>query len=230
MVKKMRVLRVLCVAACAQAGWIDADTPHDERTIRGYGDGAKHTLVMSDEFETPHRSFKDGQDPRWTAVHKNDYTNKALQYYHEAHATTFNGTLRLTTTDEDTEFMSHQVKNKEKVTVKVRKHFRSAMLQGWDKFCFRGGVLEIRAKLPGRWDVGGLWPGLWMMGNLARATYVASSQRMWPFSHEPCDRSNQRKQEVSGCAIRPHFGLNSRQGRGAPEIDLLEVMPGADSA
>ena len=107
---------------------------------------------------------------------------------------------------------------------------RSAMLQGWDKFCFRGGVLEIRAKLPGRWDVGGLWPGLWMMGNLARATYVASSQRMWPFSHEPCDRSNQRKQEVSGCAIRPHFGLNSKQGRGAPEIDLLEVMPGADSA
>ena len=86
------------------------------------------------------------------------------------------------------------------------------MLQGWDKFCFRGGVLEIRAKLPGRWDVGGLWPGLWMMGNLARATYVASSQRMWPFSHEPCDRSNQRKQEVSGCAIRPHFGLNSKQG------------------
>ena len=29
-------------------------------------------------------SFKDGEDPRWTAVHKNDYTNKALQYYHEA--------------------------------------------------------------------------------------------------------------------------------------------------
>ena len=47
----------------------------------GYGDNSKHTLVMSDEFETPHRSFKDGEDPRWTAVHKNDYTNKALQYY-----------------------------------------------------------------------------------------------------------------------------------------------------
>ena len=46
----MRVLRALCLAACAQAGWIDADTPHDKRTITGYGDSSKHTLVMSDEF------------------------------------------------------------------------------------------------------------------------------------------------------------------------------------
>lgn len=222
----MRVLNALCVAACANAGWIDTDTPNDARTITGYGDGAAHALVMSDEFDVPDRSFRDGQDPRWTAVHKNDYTNKALQFYHEAHATTSNGSLKLTTTHEDTEFLSHQVKNKKRVTVKVRKHYRSAMLQGWNKFCFRGGVLEIRAKLPGRYDVGGLWPGLWMMGNLARATYVASSQNMWPFSYEPCARSTQRKQEVSGCAIRPHFGLNAKQGRGAPEIDLLEVMPG----
>ena len=180
-------LRALAVAACAQAGWIDADTPNTSGRSELRRRRETHSLVMSDEFETPHRSFKDGEDPRWTAVHKNDYTNKALQYYHEAHATTFNGTLKLTTTDEDTEFMSHQVKNKEKVTVKVRKHFRSAMLQGWDKFCFRGGVPRIRAKLPGRWDVGGLWPGLWMMGNLARATYVARRSA----SHGPAiDRIN----------------------------------------
>ena len=67
----MRVL--LCVAACARAGWIDADTPKNAQTITGYGDNKKHTLVMSDEFETPHRSFKDGEDPRWTAINKNDY-------------------------------------------------------------------------------------------------------------------------------------------------------------
>ena len=111
----MRVLALRCAlcVACAQAGWIDADTPKNAQTITGYGDNSKHTLVMSDEFETTGRSFRDGEDPRWTAVHKNDYTNKALQYYHEAHATTWNGTLKLTTTDEDTEFMSHQVKNKE---------------------------------------------------------------------------------------------------------------------
>ena len=50
---------------------------------------------MSDEFETPHRSFKDGEDPRWTAVHKNDYTNKAFSTITKPVATTWNGTLKL---------------------------------------------------------------------------------------------------------------------------------------
>lgn len=27
------------------------------------------------------RTFGDGHDPRWTAMHKNDYTNQALQFY-----------------------------------------------------------------------------------------------------------------------------------------------------
>ncbi|CAN0462339.1 unnamed protein product, partial [Laminaria digitata] len=27
------------------------------------------------------RTFHDGRDPRWTALHKNDYTNHALQFY-----------------------------------------------------------------------------------------------------------------------------------------------------
>ena len=45
-------------------------------------------------------------------------------------------------------------------------------------------------------------------------------------SYEDCSRTDQRRQEVSGCSPRPHFGLNPGQGRGAPEIDLLEVMPG----
>ena len=79
----MRALALRCAlcVACARAGWIDADTPKNAQTITGYGDDSKHTLVMSDEFETPHRSFKDGEDPRWTTINKNDYTNKALQYY-----------------------------------------------------------------------------------------------------------------------------------------------------
>jgi hypothetical protein len=46
--------------------------------------------------------------------------------------------------------------------------------------------------------------------------------------YDTCSREDQRKQEVSACAPRPHFGLNPKQGRGAPEIDLLEVMPGND--
>ena len=43
--------------------------------------GKTYDLVMSDEFNIPGRSFADGNDPRWTAMNKNDYTNAALQYY-----------------------------------------------------------------------------------------------------------------------------------------------------
>ena len=42
---------------------------------------SEHTLVMSDEFNTPGRTFQDGLDPLWTALDKNDYTNNALHYY-----------------------------------------------------------------------------------------------------------------------------------------------------
>lgn len=42
--------------------------------------------VFSDEFETEGRSFADGQDPRWTAIDKNDYTNNALHYYKHENA------------------------------------------------------------------------------------------------------------------------------------------------
>ncbi|GMF14573.1 unnamed protein product [Phytophthora fragariaefolia] len=47
---------------------------------------------------------------------------------------------------------------------------------------------------------------------------------MWPFSYDKCepdlfDPSNQR---ISACNDNPGYGLNPNQGRGAPEIDVLE--------
>lgn len=39
-----------------------------------------------------------------------------------------------------------------------KKYVQSAMLQGWNKFCFTGGIVEFSARLPGKPDVGGLWP------------------------------------------------------------------------
>lgn len=86
--------------------------------------------------------------------------------------------------------------------------------------------MEVRAQLPGLWNVGGLWPALWLMGNLARATYVGSSDWVWPWSFGKCDRKLQPKQLVSACNPYPHFDLDGYVGRGAPEIDLLEAMPG----
>lgn len=39
-----------------------------------------------------------------------------------------------------------------------KKDVQSAMLQGWNKFCFTGGIVEFKAKLPGSASIGGLWP------------------------------------------------------------------------
>ena len=100
------------------------------------------------------------------------------------------------------------------------------VIQGWNKFCFTGGILEVRAKLPGEAYIGGLWPAIWMLGNMARATYVGSANWIWPWSMEKCNRNLQKSQLISGCNADSHYGMAHYHGRGAPEIDMLEAMPG----
>ena len=77
--------------------------------------------------------------------------------------------------------------------------------------------------------IGGLWPAAWLLGNLGRATYEASTNRMWPWSYQTCDRDLQHAQEISGCDETSHFSMKKGKGRGATEIDLIEVMPGPSS-
>lgn len=102
------------------------------------------------------------------------------------------------------------------------------MIQSWNKFCFTGGILEVNASLPGKPDVGGLWPAIWLLGNLGRATFMTSTNRLWPWSQPKCNPDLREAQEINGCDNIYHYGLNEGQGRGATEIDLLEAMPGTD--
>ena len=53
---------------------------------------------------TWHQTLYSSHDPRWTAVHKNDYTNSALQYYNENLATTHAGALNISTVLHDVTF------------------------------------------------------------------------------------------------------------------------------
>lgn len=79
------------------------------------------------------------------------------------------------------------------------KNYTSGMIQTWNKFCFTGGVLEMSIELPGESDSGGIvhdrsprvcivfsactnmfdplgiWPAAWLVGNLARATFLNST-------------------------------------------------------
>ena len=211
------------------AGWIDPDTPENKRTIVSYTDGLTYDVVMSDEFERSGRTFKDGHDPMWTGIDRPDEDQtsngkKSLQYYNSSTISTKNGNLVIKTTNEDTKWRGWNPYKKRYETMK--RHFKSGMLQSWNKFCFTGGILEIDVHFPGAHDIGGLWPAVWLLGNLGRATYESSTNLMWPWSYNECNRELQHAQELSACDITTHYSLNKHQGRGATEIDMIEVMPG----
>lgn len=207
-------------------GWIDPDTNNDEsiQFTNSLVDNTKYSLVFSDEFSVEGRTFHDGQDSRWTSIHKDDYTNFALQFYNSDLVHTSSGYLNISTIVKDTSFHFESGPKKSTKT----KNYQSGMIQGWNKFCFTGGIVEISAKLPGKYDIGGFWPAVWLLGNLARATYVGSSNNIWPWSYDTCRYDIIKEQAISSCNVVNHYGLHSKQGRGAPEIDILEAMPGVD--
>jgi beta-glucanase (GH16 family) len=206
--------------------WVDPDSPEKAlaTTALSPGDDRDFELVFSDEFEQDGRTFHDGNDPRWTALNKNDYTNLALHFYSDENAITSNGVLNITAERKDNTYKAFNETSKK--YYRDKKHVQSAMLQGWNKFCFTGGIVEFRAQLPGDPSTGGLWPALWMLGNLARATYVGSSDFMWPYSYNKCDPKRMMSQEINACQKVSHYGMEPGVGRGAPEIDLIESMQG----
>lgn len=223
--------------------WCDKATPSEfRRTLDSTGQ--EHELVFSDEFNELGRDLANGNDARWTAIDHSDYTNGSPMRYTPAAVTTVADrgamirtstnlskhdmiwkeydepyhSLRLTTTNiSGTEYAK-----------KVNKTFAGGMVQSWNKFCFTGGVVEINAKFP----LGaGFWPALWLFGNLGRAAFVSSNDGLWPFSFEDCDPAWEEQpvpedgyaQRISGCNATPGPGLHPYQGRGATEVDIVEV-------
>jgi hypothetical protein len=63
--------------------WVDPDTPADRQTYSTsrYEGTSKWSLVMSDEFNEPGRSFRPGEDHVWTSLEKPDGVNAALEVY-----------------------------------------------------------------------------------------------------------------------------------------------------
>lgn len=126
------------------------------------------------------------------------------------------------------------------------------MLTSWNKFCFTTGYIEVNVSLPGSGAVAGLWPGVWTMGNLGRAGYGATTEGTWPYSYDTCDLgsfpsqmdkqgnpsssltdgwqggqlSNLPGQRLSACTCpgSDHPGPSVGNGRGAPELDILEAQ------
>ena len=188
---------------------------------------------MSDEFNTPNRSFEDGADPMWTALDKSDDDSSSAgggsqQFYNSSMvSTTEDGMLKIQTQIGKTVWQRFDhVKRKWK---QEHAFYKSGMVQSWEKFCFTGGIVEVDVILPGDPYIGGLWPAVWMLGNLGRATYEASTNNIWPWSYDTCDRNKQEAQTLSACNTQNHYGMKPFQGRGATEIDIVEIMTGDPS-
>lgn len=71
---------------------IDCSTPQDVQTLVGH-DGRDYKLVFSDEFEQAGRTFKEGDDPFWTAADMHYYATGDLEYYDPSRITTKDGHL-----------------------------------------------------------------------------------------------------------------------------------------
>lgn len=109
------------------------------------------------------------------------------------------------------------------------------MLNSWNQLCFKGGIFEVSVSLPGPAGVHGLWPGVWTMGNLGRPGHLATTEGLWPYTYQECDAgitpnqsapdgiSNLPGQRLPSCACEGEDHPTPGTGRGAPEIDIIEV-------
>jgi len=214
---------------------IDNETPDNVKTRTGF-DGKSYKLVFSDEFNTDNRTFWPGDDPYWEAMDLYYWPTVDLEWYDPRQITTQGGNLVITME----EVVNHNL------------HFRSGMLQSWNKFCFTTGYIEVSISLPGSGEVPGNWAAAWTMGNLGRPGYGATTEGMWPYTYDSCDVGtfpNQTNhdgtpaaasnsgakggelsflpgQRVSACTCpgSDHPGPNEGVGRGVPEVDIIEAQ------
>ncbi|CAM0135235.1 unnamed protein product [Umbelopsis sp. WA50703] len=202
---------------------IDPDTPLAVRTRQSlYGE--TWNIAFSDEFNQNGRTFYPGDDPFWEAVDLHYWLTDDLEWYSPDMITTQGGSLVITLDNIPTHNLD----------------YRSGMLQSWNKLCFTGGLLEVNVSLPGDPSVAGFWPGIWTLGNLARAGHGASTDGVWPYSYDSCDAGVTPNQSYTTKSYNPGQRINRcmctnsgidnpspGRGRGAPEIDILEAA-GAD--
>ncbi|ETN03000.1 hypothetical protein PPTG_16032 [Phytophthora nicotianae INRA-310] len=217
-----------------QRQWIDPDTDPKFYNISvpkgafNFGGNSSYNieykLIFSDEFNSSKRTFEAGFDSKWTAVNIRDTTNMGQHYFLPQAVQIDKGNLIITT-------------SKPKQRYRGTKYV-SGSVQTWNKFCYTGGFVEVRAILPGKWGIPGTWPAIWIMGNIGRAPFLGSQDGTWPWSFDVCapyvEKVEKVKQKINACGnlTNKHdkesypemYGLNPFQGRGATEIDVIEAQ------
>jgi beta-glucanase (GH16 family) len=152
------ILLILLLAQVILSYTIDKSTHLNDLITKRHKDGKNNLkLVMSDEFNVPNRDFSIGKDDIFESITKPDNSNQALQFYNSSKefVTTKNGKLIISTKATKTTWNQWDKENNKSIT--LTKNYTSGMIQTWNKFCFTGGVLDMKIKLPGQYDEGGLW-------------------------------------------------------------------------
>lgn len=150
---------------------VDPDTPDNAKTWKSPVSSTTYNLQFSDEFEQEGRTFWPGDDQYWEAVDLWYGGTFDLEWYTPEAVNTTGGALVITMTD----VPSHNL------------NFQSGMVQSWNKLCMQGGYIEFKLIQPGSQTTQGYWPAAWLMGNLGRPGYMASTDGMWPYSYSACD-------------------------------------------
>ena len=207
------------------ASWVDPTTPRAARTARVPGQSSPLQLVFSEEFNqdwlanrtwSPEATLPTDARRKWSATYQLNTDTYGATFLHPQMVSASNGTLHLSA--QHAKFGGAD--------------YLGAQLSSWNRFCFQGGYLEVSFKLPGRprGEALGIWTAIWIMGNLARDAYPASVEGLWPFSYDQCQCPGPEskyglRQRISKCDERgARYGLRPDQGRGAPELDLLETI------
>ncbi|CAK4619342.1 unnamed protein product [Aphanomyces euteiches] len=230
--------------------WIDVDTPQTAQQ-KVSSRGESWDLVMSDEFEIDGRSFVAGKDHLWTALDLADGVNSAMEMYNSSNVYTKNGKLVNKIEDKETnvtyfnqwlDVPGYQTRTMNKFCMQGGLIEVAAKLPGAINNVTDDEHKSITTNpnaLGYQWVNGQkvalapltpvidsayypTWPGIWLMGNLGRALFSASTTRMWPWTYAECDADLDTNQTISACNATPGYGMNAYQGRGAPEIDILE--------
>ncbi|KZV63649.1 glycoside hydrolase family 16 protein [Peniophora sp. CONT] len=163
-------------------GMIDPDTPDSAKTVTSFNDTSKTLqLIWSDEFNVDGRTFYPGDDPYFEALDIYYWQTQDLEWYDPSAVTTKDGMLEITFTETKTHNVSYQ----------------GGMMTSWNQMCFTGGLIEAAVVLPGSPEILGFWPAVWLMGNLGRVGYGATTDGLWPYSYDACDYGALKNQSLN---------------------------------
>jgi beta-glucanase (GH16 family) len=219
---------------------IDTDTPQSAITRTGF-DGEAYELVFSDEFNVDGRTFYPGDDPFWEAVDLWYWATADEEWYDPGQVTTANGSLRILMENVETNGMPYRsgmLQSWNKFCFTTGYIEVSLSLPGPDQ--------DTTGYWPGVWTMGnlgrpgygattdGTWPYTYDscdVGTFPNQTFKDQSGPAAALSSTASkakynfDLSWLSGQKLSSCTCpgEDHPGPSVSNGRGAPEIDVLEA-------